>query len=269
MDESQIPSPSSVEGCLVPIHSVLINVVDLPASIEFYQRHLGGVLVGDPDESGAVLDFETGTIRLRTLSAPVRSTWIADDLQAGFRHLGFKVSDLEARVAILKADGVPFHLDPIDAEGGVRISFFFDPDGTLLELVEGDLQYHEVFDREAVDADWALGSPTRPRLDHVAETVAALEHTEATYAAFGWKNMGGIHQPNDARGFEIAYLRSGDTSLEVFTYSRAPLLARIPQQDAPGFVAMDIGEAAAGTDEGGSDPIVVADSDGLQRLVDR
>lgn len=251
----------------MPINSVLINVVDLEASIDFYQRYLAGELVGEPDESGAVLDFTTGTIQLRTLTAPVPSTWIADDLQAGFRHLGFKVSDLEARVATLKADGVRFHLEPIDAEGGVRISFFFDPDGTLLELVEGDLQYHEVFDREAVAADWALGSPDRPRLDHVAETVADLENTEAAYAGFGWKNMGGIHQPNDSRGFEIAYLRSGDTSLEVFTYSRAPLVAREPQNDAPGFYAMDIRAVGAGASA--LDASVVADSDGLQRLADR
>ena len=253
----------------MPINSVVINVVDLQASIDFYQRYLAGVLVGDPDESAAVLDFETGTIQLRSLTAPVPSTWIADDLQAGFRHLGFKVSDLEVRVASLKADGVRFHLDPIDAEGGVRISFFYDPDGTLLELVEGDLQYHEVFDRAAVDADWALGSPTRPRLDHVAETVADLANTEATYAAFGWTNMGGIHQPNDARGFEIAYLRSGDTSLEVFTYSRTPLVAREPQHDAPGFFAMDIAAGIAGAGSSGSGVSVVADSDGLQRLADR
>jgi catechol 2,3-dioxygenase-like lactoylglutathione lyase family enzyme len=82
----------------VPIRSVLINVVDLDVSVDFYRRHLGGVLVGDADRSGAVLDFETGTLQLRTLAVPAASTWIADDLQAGFRHLGFKVSDLEARV---------------------------------------------------------------------------------------------------------------------------------------------------------------------------
>jgi catechol 2,3-dioxygenase-like lactoylglutathione lyase family enzyme len=251
----------------VPIRSVLINVVDLDVSVDFYRRHLGGVLVGDADRSGAVLDFETGTLQLRTLAVPAASTWIADDLQAGFRHLGFKVSDLEARVANLKADGVQFHLDPIDAEGGVRIAFFYDPDGTLLELVEGDLHYHEVFDRDAVDADWALGSPSRPRLDHVAETVADLERTEATYAPFGWVNMGGIHQPNDARGFEIAYLRSGDTSLEVFTYSRALLVAREPQHDAPGFFAMDIGAGLASATPLRAE--VAADSDGLQRLANQ
>jgi catechol 2,3-dioxygenase-like lactoylglutathione lyase family enzyme len=249
----------------VPIRSVLINVVDLPASIDFYQRYLAGELVGTPDEVGAVLDFETGTMQLRTLRAPTRSTWIADDLQAGFRHLGFKVSDLEERVAALKAAGVRFHLDPIDAEGGVRIAFFFDPDGTLLELVEGPLQYHEVFDREAVAADWALGTPARPRLDHVAETVADLPDTVAEYAGLGWSLMGGIHQPNDARGFEIAYLRSGDTSLEVFTYSRAELSTREPQSDAPGFFAVDFD----GLDRAVPELDVIADRDGLQRVVDR
>jgi catechol 2,3-dioxygenase-like lactoylglutathione lyase family enzyme len=249
----------------VPIRSVLINVVDLPTSIDFYQRYLAGELIGTPDEFGAVLNFETGTVRLRTVRAPIPSTWIADDLQAGFRHLGFKVSDIEERVAALKAGGVRFHLDPIDAEGGVRIAFFFDPDGTLLELVEGPLQYHEVFDREAVDADWALGAPARPRLDHVAETVADLPDTVAEYAELGWSLMGGIHQPNDVRGFEIAYLRSGDTSLEVFTYARADLSIREPQSDAPGFFAVDFD----GVDTAAPELNVLADRDGLQRVADR
>jgi hypothetical protein len=80
-------------------------------------------------------------------------------------------------------------------------------------------------------------------------------------------NMGGIHQPNDARGFEIAYLRSGDTSLEVFTYSRALLVAREPQHDAPGFFAMDIGAGLASATPLRAE--VAADSDGLQRLANQ
>jgi hypothetical protein len=82
--------------------------------------------------------------------------------------------------------------------------------------------------------------------------------------------MAGIHQPNDARGFEIAYLRSGDTSLEVFTFAKSSLQHRAPQFDAPGFLAVeldgaDIEPAVVGRIEGHR--AVAADADGLQRLV--
>ena len=136
---------------------------------------------------------------------------------------------------------MPFHLEPINAEGGVRITFFYDPDGTLLELVEGPLQYHEVYDRDAVEQDWALGDPERPRFDHVAETVDDLDATKEHYAKLGYDLMSGIHQPGDDRGFEINFLRHGDSSLEVFTYERAEKAQRAPQLDAPGFVAVGFG----------------------------
>jgi catechol 2,3-dioxygenase-like lactoylglutathione lyase family enzyme len=254
----------------VSIRSVLINVVDVENSVDFYVRHLGGVLVGQPNSDGAIVDFIAGTVSLRRIPEGATSTWIPDDLQAGFRHLGFKVSNIDARVDSLKSAGVPFHLDPLDAEGGVRIAFFFDPDGTLLEFVEGPLQYQEVFDRAAVEADWSLGTPDRPRLDHVAETVADLDRTVDEYSKLGWSLMAGIHQPNDARGFEIAYLRSGDTSLEVFTFAESSLQHRAPQVDAPGFLAVeldgaDVDPSLVGRIDG--DRAVATDTDGLQRLV--
>ena len=36
--------------------------------------------------------------------------------------------------------GVRFTLEPFDATGGVRIAFFKDPDGILIELVRGRLK---------------------------------------------------------------------------------------------------------------------------------
>ncbi|GAA2078568.1 hypothetical protein GCM10009840_11960 [Pseudolysinimonas kribbensis] len=235
------------------IRSVLLNVADVPRAVDFYTRFLAAVPVGEVSEHGADLDLVTATIRLRRVDRAAPSSWIADDLHAGFRHVGFKVAALDPIVAALHEAGVRFHLEPLEAEGGVRLTFFYDPDGTLLELVEGPLQYHEVLDREAVESDWALGTPERPRLDHVAETVADLDRTVAYYAPLGWRHMSGIHQPSDARGFEIAFLRSGDTSLEIFTFDRAELVPATPRVDvsgsdgpgfdAPGFVAVELDPA--------------------------
>ncbi|ROP49164.1 MULTISPECIES: VOC family protein [unclassified Rathayibacter] len=253
------------------IRSALLHVADVARSVDFYTRFLGAEVIEASDDEAA-LDMVTATLRLVRLDTAADSTWIADDLQAGFRHVGFKVSDLDARVRALQEADVPFHLEPIDAEGGVRLTFFYDPDGTLLELVEGPLQYHEVYDRDAVDADWSLGEPERPRFDHIAETVHDLEATKNYFADLGYVLMAGIHQPNDPRGFEIAFLRDGDTSLEIFTYDAAETSTRTPQTAAPGFAGVEFeGEVPRAAEPVGSTAglDLYADPDGLVHAVRR
>ncbi len=256
------------------IETLLITVADIGSAVAFYTRFLGAEVVGDVSDGAAELDLVTATVRLRRTDSASASTWKGDDLQAGFRHIGFKVAALDPIVAELKSAGVRFHLDPIHAEGDVRITFFFDPDGTLLELVEGPLQYHEVYDRDEVEADWRLGTPDRPRFDHVAETVHDLGVTKAHYAQLGFTHIGGIHQPSDPRGYEIDFLRSGDTVLEIFTYSRADKELRPAQLDARGFVAVGLGadedldgERVVGEDLDGE--TVRSDPDGLLRVAAR
>ncbi len=222
----------------MPIRSVVINVTDVARSVDFYRQLLDARVV-ESDADSAVLDVVTATLRLRRVPAGEVSTFVADDLQAGFRHVGFKVADLQDRVVRLHAADVPFHLEPIHAEGDVWITFFSDPDGTLVELVEGPLRYHETYDQAAVDADWALGDPDRPRFDHIGETVADLDVTRSYFEQLGYLRMAGIHQPNDSRGFEIDFLRDGDTSLEIFTFSGAAKTRREPQLMAPGFAAVE------------------------------
>jgi glyoxylase I family protein len=57
----------------------------------------------------------------------------------GFKHLAFEVPDLEAAIAKLQAAGV--QPDPIIDAGksvpGLRICFFRDPEGNILELMQG------------------------------------------------------------------------------------------------------------------------------------
>ena len=248
------------------IRSIHLNVADIARSVDFYTEFLGLIPVGEPTAEDAELDAVTATIKLHRVDART-SAWEPDDLQTGFRHVGFKVSELDPLVEKLRAAGTPFHLDPIDAEGGVRITFFYDPDGVLLELVEGPLQYHHVIDPEAVDRDWALGSPSRPRFDHVAETVADLAATEAFYHPLGYVTMAGIHQPDDPRGFEILFLRAGDSSLEVFSFNGAETRRRMTDAADRGFLAVELERSASGDSAGGSRMSdgrpLVADPDGL------
>jgi catechol 2,3-dioxygenase-like lactoylglutathione lyase family enzyme len=119
----------------MPIKNVVVNCTDVQRSTEFYSRFLELDVIGEPTAQRAVLDAVTATIELRAVgNGREQSTWSPDDLQKGFRHIGFKVDRIDERAAVLKDAGVEFKLDPLDAEGNVRICFFYDPDGTLLEL---------------------------------------------------------------------------------------------------------------------------------------
>jgi glyoxylase I family protein len=62
-----------------------------------------------------------------------------DEQAVGFRHLAFDVPKLEPVIEALGADGV--EPDPIEDVGelipGLRVAFFRDPEGNILELLEG------------------------------------------------------------------------------------------------------------------------------------
>lgn len=229
----------------MPIKNVVLNCTDAVRSVEFYTRFLELEVVGEPTADHAVLDAVTATVELRAVdNGRDRSTWSPDDLQKGFRHLGFKVDRIDERAGVLKDAGVEFKLDPLDAEGNVRICFFYDPDGTLLEMIQGDLQYAEVLDAAGVAQERALGVPSRPRFDHVAVTIENRDATAAFYhRKHGFDFIGTIEQPNDRRGFHIGYLKGGDTVIEVFTYDVATT-GRAPQPDVAGFAYAELaGEA--------------------------
>ena len=225
----------------MPIKNVVVNCTDVQRSIEYYTKFLELPLIGEATPERALLEAVTATIELRAVTAGQdQSTWVTDDLQKGFRHIGFKVDRLDERAEVLKAAGVEFKLDPLDAEGKVRICFFFDPDGTLLELIQGDLQYAEVLDSDGVERERSLGVPQRPRFDHIAVTIEDRAATDAYYRDnFGFSFIGTIEQPHDPRGFSIGYLKSGDTVIEVFTYEREKT-SRTPQLDVAGFAYADL-----------------------------
>ncbi|GAB2616253.1 VOC family protein [Kribbella endophytica] len=230
------------------IKNVVVNCTDVPASVEYYGKFLELPLIGEATEERALLDAVTATVELRRVeTGREATTWVGDDLQKGFRHVGFKVDRLDERAAVLKAAGVEFKLDPLDAEGAVRICFFFDPDGTLLEMIQGDLQYAAVLDADGVAKERALGVPARPRFDHVAVTIEDREATHEYYRDnYGFSFIGTIEQPHDPRGFSIGYLKGGDTVIEVFTYDREKS-SREPQLDVAGFsYAVLAGDAPSG-----------------------
>lgn len=217
----------------MPITSVVLHVAEVGRSVKFYRRHLEAEVV-DQDDSQASLDLVTATLELRCLPGGRTSTWKDDDATRGFRHLGVKVADLDAIVATLDADGVQFRSRPFDIPDiGVRNAFFFDPDGTIIEMVENHLQYHVVVDEKGVADEQSLPGPSRPRFDHVGHTVEDLDAALERYAAAGFTNIGRIQWPS----MHLEFLRSGETVIELFKIPR-PSMGNPPATDSYGFAGI-------------------------------
>lgn len=220
----------------MPIRNVMINVADVARSVDFYRTHLGAIPIGEPTIEHAVLDIVAGTLELRRLDGGRPSPWQEDDTNRGFRHVGFKVASVDEIVAGLDADGVRFRYRPFDVEGAdVRITFFFDPDGTVIEIVENHVKYQEVFDEVLVAAERLMPVPPRPRLDHVGHAVADLDAAVERYRHAGFTDMGIL----DWGTMRIDYLRGGETVLELFSFPQ-PTHASPRSIDTYGFAAIGI-----------------------------
>lgn len=138
-----------------------ITVSDLEKSIEFYRDILGlellkreekitsrGERLGVP---GAIIECaffavpgSDATIELIQFHSPPQPNNYGQPINAvGQVHIAFRVSNIEAAMAELRAQGVCFvsHDYVVINKGplnGWKFIYFKDPDGTNIELIEGD-----------------------------------------------------------------------------------------------------------------------------------
>jgi catechol 2,3-dioxygenase-like lactoylglutathione lyase family enzyme len=149
-----------MEGKMIKaIHHTAISVSDLDASIHFYRDLLGMTLEwrmdhrqGDAlervvgmknvDVSIALLSGWGSRIELLQYLSPKGKPYPPNKLQCdkGIIHLAFQVVNIDDRYKQLLGQGVQFNAPPLVLRPGVKATYFHDPDGMTLELV----QYNEL-----------------------------------------------------------------------------------------------------------------------------
>ena len=120
-----------------PTINVRYMVDDVAAAVGFYTGHLGfEVLTSFPP---AFADVKRGNLRM-LLSGPSSSAGraMADGAKpgpGGWNRIHFIVEDLEAEMARLREEGVPFRNDVVKGPGGAQV-LITDPSGNLIELFQ-------------------------------------------------------------------------------------------------------------------------------------
>ena len=130
-----------------------VNVTDLARSVAFYES-LGFVVVERRHEEGAYIDALTGLsnvsldwvkveapngvlLELVRFRCPDRVRRFSSDYASiGCNHLCLQVDNVEAMHRELSAAGVRCHPVQTDPPGKVKNMACYDPDGTIIELVE-------------------------------------------------------------------------------------------------------------------------------------
>jgi catechol 2,3-dioxygenase-like lactoylglutathione lyase family enzyme len=100
----------------------------------FYVEDLGLPQVGS-FPGGKTIFLQLGDTAVELIE---RADWQSSET-GGWQHLALEIDDLDAAYAELKAKGIAFHVEPKNVpadDPSVRIAFFKDPDGNILELFQ-------------------------------------------------------------------------------------------------------------------------------------
>ena len=121
---------------------IAMNCIDRIRQEKFYTSHLGFSRArvfnaGTPNE---FVMIRLGSLCLELFGTPVeRHSQRGGEQAIGFKHLAFEVPSLEQARGSLAAAGVKVGdvIDCSDIQPGMRVCFFQDPEGNILEIMEG------------------------------------------------------------------------------------------------------------------------------------
>ena len=120
---------------IVSTHHVALSTPDLARLRAFYAETLGLPVVGGFARHRIVFVGAGGT----AIELSEEGGGIEHARRAGWDHLAWEVEDVDETYADLSERGVPFHVAPEDFPPDaptMRIAFFKDPDGNVIELIQ-------------------------------------------------------------------------------------------------------------------------------------
>jgi glyoxylase I family protein len=124
------------------IHHVAIICSDYVRSRRFYVELLGLPVIAETyraERASYKLDLALpGGAQLELFSFVDPPARVTRPEACGLRHLALAVGDLDAAIAALVAHGIAVEPIRIDELTACRFTFFADPDGLPIELVETD-----------------------------------------------------------------------------------------------------------------------------------
>ena len=120
-------------------HHVAIICSNYEKAIDFYVKKLGFCLIREvnrPQQQDMLIMLESGQIVLELFIKPDAPARVDNPEALGLRHLAFYVENIDEAVAWLNSRGVETEPVREDKINGGRFTFFKDPDGQPLELLE-------------------------------------------------------------------------------------------------------------------------------------
>lgn len=122
------------------VHHIAIICTDYEKSKHFYTQILGLTILREvyrEQRNSYKLDMEVdGLYQVELFSFPDPAPRPSRPEAAGLRHLAFEVDNIDEAVAHVAAHGVFVEPIRIDEFTDKRYTFFADPDGLPIELVE-------------------------------------------------------------------------------------------------------------------------------------
>lgn len=114
---------------------------DVQSQIDWYCRHLGmSVVAKTTTPVCAIVGYERTPNGAMIELMPIRDEGMAPEhvgrFAPGLRHLAFRVDNFDKAYNALKAAGVSFLGEVVNAMGGGKLISFRDPEGNELQIVE-------------------------------------------------------------------------------------------------------------------------------------
>ncbi len=110
---------------------------DIGQAVDFYTGVLGfrETLRLETDHSGTIVFVSLDGTQLELFGGGQPRDPGEGEGKVGYPHVALAVDDVDVEYERLTSLGVEFDMPPTDAEAGIRLAFFRDPDGNRIEII--------------------------------------------------------------------------------------------------------------------------------------